>query len=173
MVSGLFCPRTETKANWTAHARQVNWHEHMIYGLPLNKQKHECMMWSCRWCRYETTIKLPISTVNSLDQKGKHMHNSVLIQDIYHFFLHISVFLESFMCSPIKKHGFPLFSCHFSVQFWDKTRDFRSARQAWCCRRAWWRWLPVYSFSDPKLRTPPSGNYKHTKNDGKSPVSNG
>ena len=51
------------------------------------------------------------------------MHNSVLIQDIYHFFLHISVFLESFMCSPIKKHGFPLFSCHFSVQFWDKTRD--------------------------------------------------
>ena len=31
------------------------------------------------------------------------MHNSVLIQDIYHFFLHISVFLESFMCSPIKK----------------------------------------------------------------------
>ena len=35
-------------------------------------------MWSCRLCRYETSIKLPISTLSfSLGQKGKLMRPTV------------------------------------------------------------------------------------------------
>lgn len=82
---GCFAPeqRVLGQLNCSCQTSKLTWTYDLRIALKQTKTWMYDVVFQMMYCRYETTIKFPISTVDSLDQKGKHMHNSVLTQDIF------------------------------------------------------------------------------------------